>query len=447
MRGDFRQPARIRGITLLRLTMPKSPELHTLIFELWADLHNFAMLWQVLVVLLGLLLAWLFGTLIQPRLARANGKRAFGLEMLSQLQLPLTALAAVLVGRAILQQWQSVHMLNVVVPLLTSFAIIRFAVLMLRQVFAPSGWRDTLTRGIGWVVWIGFALYVTGLAPDLLQFLDDLGFTVGKQRISLLLILQGALSVLVTLLVALWLGRFIEARLMGAESFDINLRVMFSKLAQALLVLAAVLVALPAVGMDLTVLSVFGGMLGVGIGFGLQKIASNYVSGFIILMDRSVGIGDLITVEQHTGEITKMTARYVVVRTLGGAELLIPNETIITSIVVNHSYTDRRVRVAVPVQISCQSDLDTAIRIMVDAAKHQQRVLQDPAPNAVITEFADNGIKLELGVWIEDPQDGQSNLRSDIYYEIWREFKQCGIEIPYPQRDVRLVGSLTTKTE
>jgi small-conductance mechanosensitive channel len=427
--------------------MPKSPELHALIFDFWADLYNLTILWQALVVLLSLLLAWLFGTLIQPRLARADGKRAVGLEMLSQLQFPLTALAAVLIGRAILQQWQSVHVLNVVAPLLTAFAIIRFAVLMLRQVFAPSGGRDALTRGIGWVVWIGFALHITGLAPDLLTFLDDLGFAVGKQRISLLLILQGALSVLVTLLVALWLGRFIEARLMGAQGFDINLRVMLSKLAQALLVLAAVLIALPAVGMDLTVLSVFGGMLGVGIGFGLQKIASNYVSGFIILMDRSVGIGDLITVDQHTGQITKMTARYIVVRTLGGTELLIPNETIITSVVVNHSYTDRRVRVPVPLQISYQSDLDTAIRIMVDAAKHQKRVLQDPAPNVLITEFADNGIKLELGVWIDDPQDGQSNLRSGIYYEIWREFKQHGIEIPYPQRDVRVSGSLTTKTQ
>lgn len=182
--------------------------------------------------------------------------------MLGELQFPLTALALVLVGRAILQQWQSVYILNVVVPLAASFAIIRFAVLMLRQVFAPSGWRDTLTRGIGWAVWIGFALHVTGLAPDLLKFFDDLGFAVGKQRISLLLIMQGALSVLLILLIALWLGRYIEVRLMGAASFDINLRVMFSKLAQALLVVAAVLIALPAVGVDLTVLSVFGGMLG-----------------------------------------------------------------------------------------------------------------------------------------------------------------------------------------
>jgi small-conductance mechanosensitive channel len=163
-------------------------------------------------------------------------------------------------------------------------------------------------------------------------------------------VLQATLSVLLTLLIALWLGRFIEARTMAAVSLDINLRVMLSKLAQTLLVLLAILIALPAVGIDLTVLSVFGGMLGVGIGFGLQKIASNYVSGFIILMDRSVSIGNLVTVGELTGQLTKMTARYVVLRSLGGVEAIIPNETIITSTVINHSYTDRRVRVLGPLQ-------------------------------------------------------------------------------------------------
>lgn len=420
--------------------------MRNLVTDFIADLHQIQLLWQVLVVLASLLVAWLFGRLIEPRLAVARGQRAFGLEMLSQLQLPVTALALMLVGRAILQQWQTVHMLNVMVPLFTAFAIIRFAVLMLRQVFAPSTRRDTLTRGIGWAVWIGFALHVTGLAPDLLSFLDDLGFTVGKQRISLLLVLQGALSVLLILLIALWLGRFIEGRLMSAESFDINLRVMFSKLAQALLVLAAVLIALPAVGVDLTVLSVFGGMLGVGIGFGLQKIASNYISGFIILMDRSVGIGNFITVDKFTGQLTKMTARYVVLRGLTGVEALIPNETIITSTVINHSYTDRRVLVPLAVQVGYPSDLDAAIEIMEHVAQRHARVLREPAPKVIIKGFAENGIDLELGVWIEDPQEGSGNLLSELYYEIWREFRQRGIEIPYPQRDVRVVGSATTKT-
>jgi small-conductance mechanosensitive channel len=201
------------------------------------------------------------------------------------------------------------------------------------------------------------------------------------------------------------------------------------------------MVVLPAVGIDLTLLSVFGGMLGVGIGFGLQKIASNYISGFIILMDRSVNIGDLVTIDQQTGQLTKMTARYVVVRSLTGQEALIPNETIIASTVINHSYTDPRVRLALPVQISYQSDLDAAMQIMVDAAKRQQRILQDPAPGAFILQFADSGINLELGVWIEDPQEGTLALRSDLYHEIWREFKKHQIEIPFPQREVRILDN------
>jgi small-conductance mechanosensitive channel len=411
------------------------------VLDLWAEVQDVHVLWQVAVVGVGLLAAWGMGHAIQSRFPADNGRMGLGLGSVRRLQFPLTALVLVLIGRAVLNYWQTVHMLNVVVPLLVSFALVRIAFYMLQQVFAPSGWRNRLARVIGWTVWLGFALYVTGLAPDLLRFLDEAGLTLGKHRISLLLVLQGTLTVLITLLLALWVGRFLETRLMAAASLGINLRVMFSKLAQALIFLAAILIVLPAIGLDLTVLSVFGGMLGVGIGFGLQKIASNYISGFIILMDRSVGIGDLITVDNHTGQLTKMTARYVVVRGLTGLEAIIPNETIITSTVINHSYTDRRVRVGLPVQISYQSDLDTAMRIMEQAADHHRRVLKYPEAAAVILRFGDSGIDLELGVWIDDPQEGTLGLRSDLYREIWREFRQHNIEIPYPQREVRVLGA------
>jgi len=247
------------------------------------------------------------------------------------------------------------------------------------------------------------------------------------------------LPVIAVLLIAWWVGRVLEARLLAAHSMDMTLRVMLTKLLRAALVLFALLVALPAVGIDLTALSVFGGALGVGIGFGLQKIASNYISGFIILFDRSVKIGDLVTVDNRVGEVTAMTARYVVVRSLDGAEAIIPNETMITSTVINHSYSDRMVCVAIPVQISYRSDLDTAMQVLVEAARAHPRALQDPAPKVLITAFADNGINLELGVWINDPEEGRAKLRSDIYRVVWREFKAKGIEIPYPQREVRLV--------
>ena len=202
--------------------------------------------------------------------------------------------------------------------------------------------------------------------------------------------------------------------------------------------LAAILFALPAVGIDLTVLSVFGGALGVGLGFGLQKIASNYISGFIILMDRSVSLGDLVTIDSHTGQLTKMTARYVVVRSLTGTESIIPNDTLITSTVVNQSYTDKRVRQSINIQVGYDSDLELAMRLMEEAAVRQPRILKEPAPKALLLRFADSGVELELGFWVDDPQAGTLRLKSDLQLEIWQAFRQQQIEIPYPQRVVRM---------
>ena len=288
---------------------------------------------------------------------------------------------------------------------------------------------------------------MAGLWPHVRAALDDIGIVFGKDRISLLLVVQAALSVAVTLLVALWLGRVTETRLMSATSLQINVRVMFTKLAQILLLLLAILIALPAVGIDLTVLSVFGGMLGVGIGFGLQKIAANYISGFIILLDRSVSPGDLLTIGEYTGTLTKMTARYVVLRNPGGLETIIPNENLITVPVVNHTLSDRKVRIAIPVQVANATDLDQARALMTQVAAALPRVIKDPAPGALITGLADNGINLELGVWIEDAEQGVGGLRSDLYEGIWRAFQQAGIETPYPQREIRVLGTVKTVTD
>src|SRR5688572_7001732 len=388
--------------------MPGTTQTPNLLHKLWVSLHDVTVLWEVAAIALCLLFAWLLCRLLQQRFATMGGRSTFGRDAIAMLQFPVIAVMLVLGAQALMGGYSGTNLtfLELMVALLTAAIIIRFAVLMLRQVFAPSGWRDTLIRVIATTVWIGFALHVMGLLPDLLKFLDALGFSVGKSRISILLILQGVLSVMATLLIALWLGRFIETRTMATTDLDINLRVMISKLSQALLILAAILLALPAVGIDLTVLSVFGGALGVGLGFGLQKIASNYISGFIILMDRSVALGDLVTIDNHTGNLTKMTARYVVVRSLGGVEAIIPNDTLITSTVVNQSYTDSRVGQSIAVQVSYDSDLELALKILVDIAKSQSRILKQPAPGSSVVKFADNGIDLELGFWVDDPQLG-----------------------------------------
>lgn len=418
----------------------KSGELLHLIDDLLSDLRDVRILWQIGVALVSALIAWVIRRRFPSSTAEAGNRPRILGDLGHALQFPVVAWVLVVAGRMVLRQFQSVHVLDIVVPMLTALVIIRLAVVMLRQAVPPSGAVDSLAKTIGWIVWIGFVLHITRLAPDLLQFLDDLDVTVARHRISLLLVIQATISVLATVLIALWIGRFAETRLMGATTLDINLRVMLSKLIQALLLVAAFLIALPAVGIDITVLSVFGGMLGVGLGFGLQKIAANYVSGFIILMDRSVRIGDLITVDKYTGQLTKMTARYVVVRALNGTETLIPNETIISSAVVNHSYTDTRVQVQVPVQVAYDTDLDAVAKLLPELALAHPRVLRDKMPKVVIREFAESGINIELLVWINDADAGTGNLRSDLFFAIWRAFRERGIEIPYPQREIRVRG-------
>jgi small-conductance mechanosensitive channel len=416
-----------------------------LLLSLWKDLHDVRVLWQVGVAVASVAVALGVSHLLGPRMHAATSPWEIGLGGLRRLVLPLTALALVVCGRWALAHFQNVGLLNIAVPLLTAMAIIRIVVYVLRFTFAPGGLLFVFEHTLAWLVWIAFALHVLGLSSEIIEFFDGVSFHVGKQRITLLLVGQAILWVVAVMLLALWIGRMLEARLMTTHSMDMTLRVMLTKLLRPVLVLFALLVALPAVGIDLTALSVFGGALGVGIGFGLQKIASNYISGFIILFDRSVKIGDHVTVDSRVGEVTAMTARYIVVRSLDGVEAIIPNETMITSTVVNDSYSDRMVRVAIPVQISYRSDLNTATQVLLEAARSHPRALQVPAPGVLIMAFADSGINLELGVWISDPEQGKAKLRSDIYGVVWREFRAKNVEIPYPQREVRLLdyaGSL-----
>jgi small-conductance mechanosensitive channel len=208
-----------------------------------------------------------------------------------------------------------------------------------------------------------------------------------------------------------------------------------------LLILIAVLIGLPLVGIDLTTLSVFGGALGVGLGLGLQRIAANYVSGFIILLDRSIRIGNLIDVVNMRGVVTRITTRYTVLRGMTGVEMIVPNELLVSSVITNETFTDPKVRLATQVQVAYGSDLERAMAILVEAARAQPRVLTDPLPKAFVVAFADSGINLELGFWIADPEEGSLQTKSDIHLAIWRGFKAAGIEIPFPQREVRMLNS------
>ncbi|MEA3276807.1 MAG: mechanosensitive ion channel [Pseudomonadota bacterium] len=222
---------------------------------------------------------------------------------------------------------------------------------------------------------------------------------------------------------------------------DAGLRLGVAKVAKYTLVFIALLFALTSAGLDLTSLAVMGGALGVGIGFGLQKVTSNLISGFLLLFDRSIRPGDVITIEDRFGWVEKMGARYIVVRDRNGVDTLIPNEELITSHVINWSYGDRQVRLKVPVQISYDDDPEAAMQLMEQAAKASERVITNPPPACRLLGFGDNGINLELRVWIEDPEKGVNNVRTAINLAIWKAFKEQGIRIPFPQRDLHISNS------
>jgi len=417
-------------------------DFENLLLAVWQDLQRPGVGWQVAVLAACVLLAWVLSRGVLRRApGTAPGKWQFGAEGLKRILFPLFVLVLVVVARAGLRQYMHVSLLDLAVPLAGAAALVRILVYTLRYVFAPSGLLAAFERGIALVVWGGFALYLAGVLPVIVEGLDAIEFQVGRQRISIWLVLQALFWATLTVLAALWLASAVEARLMGAATLHPNLRVVFSRLVKALLIVLAVVIALPIVGIDLTVLSVFGGALGVGIGLGLQRIASNYVSGFILLLERSIRIGDMITADQFYGEVKDITTRYVVVRALDGREAIIPNELLITTKVLNHSYTDNKVRHALEVQVGYGADVARALRLMEAIAAEQPRVLGDPAPLAFLTGFAESGVALELGFWIADPDQGTLGVKSAIGLELLRRFRVEGIEIPFPQREVRILSA------
>jgi len=419
--------------------MSSGSEFGRLLGDLWADLQQPDVVWQVVALGICLGIAWLAAYLVRRRAVGEDSAWRLGHRGLKRVTFPLVALALVLVARVLLRQWQHANLLSIAVPLLVSLAVIRIVFFVLRHNFRGP-WLGSFERSFALLAWGLVALHITGLLPDLIDFLESVGFNVGHQRLTLWLVLQGMATVLATVVLALWISGAIETRLMAAPGLEPNLRVVLSRLAKAVLIVVAVLIGLPAVGIDLTTLSVFGGALGVGLGFGLQKVAANYVSGFIILLDRSIRIGDTVAVSGERGQVTRITTRYTVLKNNQGTEAIVPNEVLMGSVVQNETLSDKRVRVALPVQVGYGCDLEQAMAIMVEAAKAQPRVLAEPEPRAYLIAFADSGINLELGFWIEDPAEGPIGLRSDINLAIWRDFKAAGIEIPFPQREVRLLG-------
>jgi len=331
-------------------------------------------------------------------------------------------------------------------PLWIALGAIRMLVYGLRRLFKNSSWLPASERAIAFSIWGLAALYFVGLLPEIAAVLDDIQIPLGRTDVSLLSVGTAILVVVFTLIVTLWISGFIEQRLASATQFDLNLRVVLGKFVRAVLLLVGVLIALQAIGFDLTLLSVFGGALGVGIGLGLQKLASNYIAGFTILLDRSIRLGDMITVDGRYGAVSKVTSRYVVVRSLDGVAAIVPNETLVTTTVLNHSYTTRTARVSLQVQIAYESDVERALAMMKEIAARHPRVLKAPnGPDAFLANFVDNGINLELGMWIDDPENGQLGLKSDLNRQIYAAFGAARIKQPFPSVDIRITDAVAAQ--
>jgi small-conductance mechanosensitive channel len=404
--------------------------------DLWQDLGDPDFIWQALALVFCLAAAALIQRWWRGRHSEGNGRLT---DAGGRLLFPLSGMLLSGLALLALKPFIHVNLLKLAMPLLGSLALVRGVVFVLRQTFPKADWLATWERIIATLVWGWLALYITDLAPHVIDALAQVGFTVGKQKLDLWMLIHGLATVFLTVVLALWVAGMIESRLMGFAGIDSSLRIVAIRIAKALLTLIAIIASLSLVGIDMTALSVFTGALGVGLGLGLQKIASNYVSGFIILLDRSIRIGNVVQVGNDGGMVTQITTRYTVLRQLGGTEFIVPNETLIGSVVQNQTYSDSRLRLATQVGIAYDSDLDLATRLMIEAAAAQARVLADPPPKVLLTQFAESSLNLELGFWIADPEEGRGNIISDINIAIWRAFRAGGISIPFPQRDLRII--------
>jgi small-conductance mechanosensitive channel len=383
-----------------------------------------------------LLLAWGIVRLWRgPEAPR--GSIWFGRRVVDGVLFPVLALALALLARRMLVGVLPLATFRLIVPLLVSLVAIRVTVRVLRAAFPDSRAMRLFERSVSWVVWLGAALWVTGVLPLLLDELGGVQWQLGGAEISLRNLLEGTLSALIVMVLALWVSAALEARLLRGAGADLSLRKMAANLLRAGLLFLGLMFALSAAGIDLTALGVLGGALGVGIGFGLQKLAANYVSGFVILAERSVRIGDVVQVDGFEGRITDIKTRYTVIRALNGRESIVPNELLITQRVENASLSDTDLLQQTVVQVAYGTDVETLMPRLQAAVAAVPRVLAEPAASVRLTAFAADGLELSIFFWIGDPENGTANVRSDVNLALLRTLAAEGVEIPYPQRVIR----------
>jgi len=397
-----------------------------------------------LIQLGGIVAALLLARLVAPAFARTVGRLKLRLGGFGWVELALAELeeqALPLVWLAI--QWVMFalatgtplggNLIEIAVTLLVAWVVIQFAAALIRN--------HDLRRGVAILAWTVAALNVLGLLDPIIEVLDSIGVRIGGFHLTVMVVIKGAVLFAVLLWTALLASRTLERRLGASPRLSPSVKVLFGQLSKIIFVTVAVVVSLASVGVDLTAFAVFTGALGVGIGLGLQKVVANLFSGVLLLMDHSIKPGDVIAVGQTYGWINFMGARYVSVITRDGTEHLIPNETLVTTPVENWSYSNNLLRIHIPIGVSYKCDLHKAIALVAEACADTPRVLKEPKSVILLKGFGDSSVDLEARIWINDPRNGVSNVKSDVLLRVWDKFREHGIEIPFPQRDLHIRSS------
>ena len=425
-----------------------SPSIADAVADLLGDLAQPGVYTELAVLVAGLALAYGLAHVLRGRSRRPDGNPAsiwFGARVFDGVLFPVLALAFVFAARLGLAGVVRPAVFKLALPILLSLVVIRLAVRVLGASFPGSRIVGTVERSVSWLAWIAVVLWVTGALPLLLDAMDDLQWSVGGRKLSLLALIEGTLTAGLVLVLTLWIAAEIERRLLrgaGAGASNLSIRKMFANVIRALLLFVGLLVALSAIGVDLTALSVLGGAVGVGLGFGLQKIAANYISGFVVLAERSLRIGDMVRIDGFEGRVTDIRTRYTVIRSLGGREAIVPNEMLITQRVENLSLADPKVLLTCAVQVAYGTDVRMLAPQLEASVGALPRVLADPGPACHITALAPDGIDLQLAFWIRDSENGQGNVRSAVFLALLERLAALGVEIPYPQRVLRHLDAL-----
>ena len=393
---------------------------------------------QLLVIAAVIFLAFLAEYSIRKKIknnADDYNKNDFNLKDTFKIVRPIVMLLILVVVMYFFREgeykWGLLYFANTVLIILL---FVRLAIILTRYIFKSGPWLrpvENILAGIVIVVYLGYQL---GILSKLQMYLHSIEFYIAEQNITLLLIIESILGVFIAILFAMTISRFVENQIMKVknETLRINQKIILSKIFKILLYFIGIIVVLSGLGIDLSFLTVFGGAFGLGLAFGFQKIASNYVSGFLLLSDESIRVGDMLQVGNDHGIVVAIKSRYTALRRLDGVEILIPNEQLLTSEITNLTFSNTTVKLPLDIQISYESSIDKAIEVILKVCSKEARVIEEPKPNVYVKEFADSGINLHVSCYVMDPENGFMSLKSDMYRAIFKEFQNNDIEIPYP---------------